>query len=139
MAGAVLRIDALAGLGRQSVAAPAPLGFSHIRGVEPFALRPVLDLETADGERLEVSLDRAHFERLQGPLNRRYIYIRGIFYGAGLGGEDERRALHFGLCGNGPLARDLGIGKLLRYARVRAAALTAGERRSFTIEVECNP
>jgi hypothetical protein len=135
--GAVCGIPALAAFGRSSVAAPAPLGFSHVEGVEPFAVRVTLRIETVDGEMQELRLDRQHFERLRGPLNRRYVYIRGIFYGSALGHDDEKQALYFGLCADGILARELGIDKPVRKALLQAITLTQGDQRSWTRAVDC--
>jgi hypothetical protein len=136
LAAAAFEIPWLARLSRASVAAPAPLGFSHFDGVELFALRIRLAAVPQAGEHLQLDLDRTRFERLPGPLNRRYVYIRAIYYGLD-GGGPELRALQYGLCADGPLARHLGITKPIDSARLHAITLTAGDTRSWTVDVLC--
>ena len=73
MLGDALGMRWLKGIGAASVAAPLPKVFSDVAGLETFASRFVLEVETARSvERREIT--PAVYARVSGPYNRRNVY-----------------------------------------------------------------
>src|SRR5438270_9821355 len=81
MAGDVLRIPAIKGLGAATAAAPAPKVFSAVRGLETYSTRFFLEWSGADGEAHSLELTPEVYSRLRGPYNRRNVYGAALAYG----------------------------------------------------------
>jgi hypothetical protein len=137
MAGGALGIGWLREFGRVSGASPAPLGFSHLGGMEPFATRLTVTYTDAGGHRVARPLDAASYAALDGPLNRRYAYIRSLHYGALLQHEQEIRGLRYALCPGGGLARIWGLERPGAAPVLTARTLTAGARRTWDLPIAC--
>ncbi len=112
MVGDVLNVPALVGLGAASHVSPAPKVFTTVGDVEPFSATFALELEEPDGSVRHVPLDRAHYERLEGPYNRRNVVGAVVAGGPHLhesphvGPMMEAAARH-ALCGHAPILREL--------------------------------
>lgn len=126
--------------GRLSVASPLPLAFSHSNGYEPFAAQVRLRPLRADRTRLDIDLGPEEIARITGPLQRRYLYLRPLFYrdpsAYPTEPTDENEILTFGLCG-GPLARDLALPPDLVSVRIETRARVHGIPQSWSSEIQC--
>lgn len=74
--GYVVGSQALRGLAAATAAAPLPLVFSDVRGLEPFASKFTFILDDADSIPITPEL----YQRLQGPYNRRNVYGAALAY-----------------------------------------------------------
>ena len=129
MVGDVLHVPALVGLGAASHVSPAPKVFTTLGDAEPFSATFALELEEADGDVRRVPLDRAHYERLRGPYNRRNVIGAVVAGGPHLhesphvGPMMEAAARH-ALCGHAPILRELE-GDALERRRTREPIVRA--------------
>ncbi|MEO0324530.1 MAG: hypothetical protein AAF447_16325 [Myxococcota bacterium] len=130
MAGDVLRVPALVGLGAASHVAPAPKVFTTLGEGEPFSARFAVELEYADGHRTRLDLDRARYARLRGPYNRRNVVGALVAGGPHLGDDATLGPLfvaagRWALC-EGALLQELGApaghGDVVRGAFVQTRA-----------------
>ncbi len=104
MAGDLLHLPALKGLGAATAMAPAPKVFGSIRGYETFSTGFALE---ADGQSWQLSPER--YARLLGPYNRRNVYGAALSYGPVLPPALRDPVLRHALCGEAPLLAELGI------------------------------
>jgi hypothetical protein len=74
MAGDLLGIRALKGIGAATAMAPCPKVFCDVNGLEGFAATFTLQLETNSGHARDVEITPEIYSRLQGPYNRRNAY-----------------------------------------------------------------
>ncbi|MBO6936639.1 MAG: hypothetical protein JJ863_16825 [Deltaproteobacteria bacterium] len=131
MVGDVLGVPALVGLGAASHVSPAPKVFTTIGDAEPFSASFALELEEEGGNVRHVPLDRAHYERLRGPYNRRNVVGAVVAGGphltdnAHVGPMMEAAARH-ALCGHAPILRELE-GDRDRAPIVRATIVQTAE------------
>lgn len=114
MAGDLLGLPALKGFGAATMASPAPKVFCSARGLETFSTEITLAWTDVDGEAHELLFDRAVYERLDGPYNRRNVYGAALAYGPVLAADPRTRpmlrdVLAYALTGEAPLLRELGI------------------------------
>ncbi len=140
MAGDVLGVPALVGLGAASHVAPAPKVFTALGEGEPFSATFAVELEHADGHRVRVPLDRAHYARLRGPYNRRNV-VGALVAGGPHLHDDEALGPLFATAGRwalceGTLLRELGAprghGPVVRGAFVQVGAEGRRWRWSLT-------
>ena len=114
MAGDVLHIPALKGIGAATEASPAPKVFSSVRGLETFSTIFMIQWSDHSGVVHSVQITPEMYSRLRGPYNRRNVYGAVLAYGPILQ-SDPRTHLMFdsvatyALCGDAPLLRELGI------------------------------
>jgi hypothetical protein len=119
--------------------APLPRVFSHQQGVETFARRARMEIETRAGETLAVPVDRAFGRRVGGPTARMATYGHAALF-AGLPGSGTReKVLAFGLCEPGALARELGVPGPVAVVRVRSWSALANDEPPGELEVACPP
>ena len=136
MAGDALGLDWLRGIGAVSVAAPLPRVFSDVRGLETFASRFELEVETASGvERREI--DPELYSRLGGPYNRRNVYGAALSYAPRLPQRLWRQVFCYGFASGGPLRRELGVPDDARAVRVYITTRTRGRRQAWILEPRC--
>ena len=114
MAGDLLRVPALKGIGAASGASPAPRVFSAVNGLETYSTRFRLEWIDASGEPQKLELTPELYSRLRGPYNRRNVYGAALAYGPVLATEMRTLGLFqsvvsYGLCGEAPVLRELGI------------------------------
>jgi hypothetical protein len=115
----------LKGIGAATTASPQPKVFTAQDGFETYASRFWLSWLDAAGERVDVPLDQARYDRLAGPYNRRNAYGAIISYAPVLQQSDVTRpmltsALEYALCRSELLA-EMGLEG-------------AGHRRGFRLE-----
>ena len=135
MAGDVLGVPALKGLGMATAASPAPRVFTSMRGMEPFSTRFFLEWRTRDGAAHTLELTPEVYARLGGAYNRRNAYGAALAAGPVLATDPRtdqmlRSVLSYALCGGAALLQELGIetGELdgppvVRYAPRPTAAM----------------
>ncbi len=114
MAGDVLQLPWLKGIGAATGASPAPKVFSSVRGFETFSTRFFIEWTDTTGNFHSLEITPELYARLRGPYNRRNVYGALLAYGPVLQSDERTRALFnsvasYGLCKGAPLLRDLGI------------------------------
>lgn len=124
MAGDVLRLPALKGLGAATGASPAPKVFTSIRGLEAFSCRFFIEWQDHAGQSHSVELTPEVYERLKGPYPRRNVYGAVLAAGPALVTDAYLKPLfdavgRYALCGEAPVLRELRIDPATVAGRVR--------------------
>jgi hypothetical protein len=120
MAGDLLRVDALKGIGAATAASPAPKVFSAVRGLETFSTRFFLKWTGANGKANTLELTPQIYARLRGPYKRRNVYGAVLAYGPVLPPGLRDPVMRYALTGEAPLLREIGINPSdVRNVRVR--------------------
>jgi hypothetical protein len=114
MAGDVLHLPWLKGIGAATGASPAPKVFSSVRGLETFSTHFVIEWTDTAGSFHSQEITPELYARLRGPYNRRNVYGALLAYGPVLQADERTLAMfnsvaRYGLCNGAPLLRDLGI------------------------------
>lgn len=142
MVGLLLGSSSIRGLGFATAASPLPLVFSHFRGVETFAARFELHVETPSGRKYRRKISSAVYSQLRGPYNRRNVYGAAIAYGPVLNQGTEpkmvKSVLEYGLCSRGPLHEELKIPTVVKRFSVKVVTKTRGARKTSEIPVQCH-
>ncbi len=104
----------LKGVGAATTASPAPKVFSAVRGLETYSTRFYLEWRDRAGQEHSLLLTPELYARLRGPYNRRNVYGAALAYGPVLATDERtqpmfRAVVHYALCGDAPLLRELGI------------------------------
>lgn len=145
MAGDILHVPALKGLGAATGASPAPRVFSSMRGLEPYSMRFFIEWRDEAGAERSLRLTPEVYARMRGPYNRRNVYGAVLAAGPVLVSEPLTRPLFhsvtsFALCGPSPVLRELGLDlprTSVRRVRYEPVAGTGMGRLPRTIEVHC--
>jgi hypothetical protein len=124
MTGDLLHVPALKGIGAATAASPAPKVFSSVRGLETFSTRFFIEWTDAAGQFHSVEITPERARGLRGPYNRRNVYGAVLAYGPVMQSDASLRpmfdaVLHYALCGDAPLLRELGIGTTNIQGRLR--------------------
>jgi hypothetical protein len=114
MAGDLLDVPALKGLGAASGASPAPRVFSSVAGLETYSTRFSLEWTERSGATRVLRLTPELYSRLRGPYARRNVYGAALAYGPVLVEGRRTRSLYrsvvgYALCDPAPVLRELGI------------------------------
>lgn len=93
---------------------PAPRVFSSVHGLETYSTRFFLEWTDRGGDTRELELTSETTARLRGPYNRRNVWGAVLAYGPVLAANERTRPMlapvaAFGLTGDGPILRELGI------------------------------
>jgi hypothetical protein len=146
MAGDLLQLPALKGIGAATGASPAPKVFTAVRGMEAYSTRFYLEWTDQRGVAHELQLTPEIYQRLSGPYNRRNIYGAVLAGGPVLATDERlvgmyRGVSQYALCGQAPLLREFGIdpAEIARPVRVRYEPLpgtTMGDLPRV-LEVQC--
>ena len=104
----------LRGVALATGASPAPKVFSTVRGLETYSSRFFLEWDDRTGRTHSVPVDPGRAAGLRGPYQRRNTYGAVVAYGPVLAASEATRPLFdsvaaFGLCGDAPLLRELGV------------------------------
>jgi hypothetical protein len=139
---------ALGRAGAMTAASPVPVVFTHINGIETFALSVEMTVMTEDGLIIRRALDSEMSSRLRGPMTRRNPYTNTMTYWPTTAQgqpmqEMMRAALHYGICKAGILS-EIGIATSVRQAIIRGRSKIArarGRMRNrdmvWTIAIDC--
>jgi hypothetical protein len=109
MAGDVLGIRVMKGIGAASAASPFPKVFCDVKGLETFASTFTLHVETTSGESKSIEITPALYAKLDGPYNRRNAYGAALSYAPRLPEPLWRAIALYGLRENGPLQQEFGL------------------------------
>ena len=111
----------LKGLAAATQLSPAPKVFSSVRGYETFSTRFVLEGEDRGGTLHREVITAERYAGVRGPYQRRNIYGAALSYGPVLPATIVEPVMHFALCGEAPLIRELGLAPadFARHPRVR--------------------
>ena len=100
---------ALKGIAAATAASPAPKVFCSQGGLETFSSRFFLNYNAADGSEVTLPLTPEVYGRLDGPYKRRNVYGAALSYGPALPPELSGPVIRYGLRGDAPLLRELGV------------------------------
>lgn len=109
MTGDLLDLPLLRNLGKASALAPAPKVFCAVDGYEAYATTFALEWIDRDGGRHSRPLTADTVDRLRGPYNRRNVYGAALAYGPILPDRLRTPVLNYGLTGDAPMLREMGI------------------------------
>jgi hypothetical protein len=109
MAGDVLGIRVMKGIGAATAASPFPKVFCDVKGLETFASTFTLHVETTSGESKSIEITPALYAKLDGPYNRRNAYGAALSYAPRLPEPLWRAIALYGLREHGPLQQELGL------------------------------
>lgn len=132
MAGDLLRFPPLKQLGAASAAAPAPRVFCAVDGYEAYATQFALEWLDRDGGFHTRPLTADTVGRLRGPYNRRNVYGAALAYGPILPERLRAPVLKYGLTGDAPMLREMGIDpRGIREVWIRYEPLPGTTPREF--------
>ena len=109
MAGDLLGLPLLRNIGKASAVAPAPKVFCAVDGYEAYATQFTLDWVDRAGVPHSRPLSADTVERLRGPYNRRNVYGAALAYGPVLPERLRTPVLRYGLTGDAPMLREMGM------------------------------
>ncbi len=114
MAGDLLGLPLLKGLGAATAASPAPKVFTAVRGLETYSTAFFLEWTDRGGHPHSLHLTPEVYARIRGPYNRRNVYGAALSYGPVLASNPRTRpmfddVIRHALGGNAPLLRELGV------------------------------
>lgn len=109
IAGDLLQLPILKNVGKASAAAPAPKVFCAMNGYEAYATSFTLEWVDRSGALHSRPLTADTAGRLRGPYNRRNVYGAALAYGPVLPERLSRPVLKYGLSGDAPMLREMGI------------------------------
>jgi hypothetical protein len=124
IAGDLAGLPALKGIAAATGASPAPKVFSSVRGLETYSTRFFIEWNDPAGKPNSLELTPKVYSRLLGPYNRRNVYGAVLAYGPLLSTDPTTRPMfeavaRYGLCGDAPLLRELGVDPAAIAGRVR--------------------
>ena len=140
IAGDLLGLPVLKGLGAASAMAPLPKVFSDVRGLETFASGFSFELrDSVSGETERRPITPEMYSRLAGPYNRRNAYGAALAYAPRLPEKLWQSVFCFGLKPNdGPLRRELGLPPEA-HVTVSIRTKTRGREDHWLLEPPCLP
>jgi hypothetical protein len=114
MAGDLLRVPVLRGIGAATVASPAPKVFSSVQGLETFSLEFYVEWADHTGVVHSLKLTPEVYAHIKGPYNRRNVFGAALAYAPILQKDPQTREMFesvvlYALCGQAPLLREIGI------------------------------
>jgi len=109
MAGDVLGLRALKGIGAATNASPAPKVFSTVSGLETYSSRFFLEWKDRAGGERSLQITPEIYARIRGPYNRRNVFGAVFAYGPVLPAALREPVMRYALCGPAPLLHELGI------------------------------
>jgi hypothetical protein len=136
IAGYMLHVKTLRGIGAVFCSSPLPIVFTEVRGVETFASDFSIMFKTKEGVQKEIKIDPSVYSKLKGPYNRRNIYGAAIAYGPVLDTAVWNSVLSYGLC-RGALVSEMGIDTTGTDYSVRIKTRTAGRNEEWLLKPVC--
>ncbi len=140
MTGDLLGVRALKGLGAATLASPAPKVFSAVRGYETYSTAFFLEWTDKGGVARSVELTPQLYSKVGGPYNRRNVYGAVLAYGPVLPEALRGPVLHYALCGEAPLLREVQIDPTQVVGRRRIRYVTRTMKAPdvpLLLEVDC--
>jgi len=137
MAGYVLGIRSLRGIGAATCFAPCPKVFSDVDGLETFASEFTLRGTDRHGRLVTIEITPEIYSRLSGCYNRRNVYGAALSYGPRLPEALWTAVFCYGLRPGGPLRLELGLPVDLRAISVEIRTKTNGRHDVWTLRAPC--
>jgi len=114
MAGDLLKVPALKGIGAATMLSPAPKVFTAHKGLETYSTRFYVEWTDVGGGAHSLEVTPAVYAKVLGPYNRRNVYGAVLAFGPVMVGDPNGKPMfdavaHYALCGKAPLLRELGI------------------------------
>src|SRR5262245_43218248 len=108
MAGDLLHVPVLKGIGAATGASPAPKVFTVVRGMEAYSTRFYIQWTDRSGVAHELQLTPEVYCRLAGPYNRRNVYGAVLAAGPVLATDQKLAGMYrsvstYALCGQAPV------------------------------------
>ena len=147
MAGDLMGLPALKGIGAAIGMSPAPKVFSAVKGFETYSAQFFLEWGDETGAQHSVKITPSLYARLRGPYNRRNVYGAALAYGPILAADEKTRRMffesaRFALCGKAPLLSELAIDASKRTTplSIRFVPRAAGRKANgpHRLEVPCS-
>lgn len=146
LAGTLLGLPILQGIGMASAASPLPRVFTANRGLEAFSSRYRLVLRDTAGDTRVLEMSSTLQARMRGPYNRRNAYGAIMAFGPILQVQPSTRSMFLSvarhaLCADAPLLRELGIDPTtIRGVRILEQLPREGTRTqlALSLEVPCS-
>ncbi|MEM6820472.1 MAG: hypothetical protein AAF558_00840 [Verrucomicrobiota bacterium] len=142
MAGHLLGIAPLKGLGLASMAAPYTKVFCQAesledgRRFETFAARFTLTYFRSDGSQEALRVTPELYQRLAGPYNRRNAYGAVLAYGPALPEDMRRATFRYALIEPGVIVKELGLPSDAHDFEIHIQSLTAGWKDTWELRAE---
>lgn len=133
IAGWLLDNDTVKGLGAVTAAAPLPIVFTEVKGVETFANNVFIVFEDSTRTTTELPVTPALYSRLSGPYNRRNVFGAAIAYGPVLDEALWQSVLRYGLC-SGVLQKEMGLPITIRNTRFVLRSRTKGRTDEWVLK-----
>lgn len=114
MAGDLVGVAALRGLGAATAASPAPKVFSAVEGLETYSSKFFLECAAPSSQDLPVALTPEAYARLRGPYNRRNVFGAVLAYGPVLASNPATLPVflavsRYALCPGSPVLDELRL------------------------------
>jgi hypothetical protein len=114
MAGDLLQLSLVKGVGAALAASPQPKVFTAQNGFETYASRFYVEWEDLNGVRHSYEITPESYAGVQGPYNRRNAYGAAVSYAPVLAANPRTAPMlaavtEHALCGEAPLLQELGI------------------------------
>lgn len=148
MAGDLVGLPALKGLGLATVASPAPKVFTAQKGFETYANQFFIEYTNYQDQHTSIQITPEVYQKLKGPYNRKNIFGAATSYGPVLIKNPITKpmlisVLHYAFCGNTPLLLELGAQpkKAGTNVQVRLEPIGANKNTSewpLSITTQCN-
>ncbi len=137
MAGYVTGFQPLRAIGAATVASPLPIVFSDVKGLETFASRFSMHIQTRSGRTLDFVITPEIYARLKGAYNRRNVYGAALSYGPRLPEKIWKSVFEYGLCAGGPLAKAFQVEEPVSAASLNIQTQTHGRSDAWDLPIQC--
>lgn len=129
MLGAAIGSRELQGIALATGMSPAPKVFSAVAGLETYSTCFFIEWTDQTGTEHRIELTPEVNGRMLGPYNRRNVYGAVLAYGPVLPEKMRNAVTTYGLCGDAPLLKELGIDpdRVVGHVRVRLEPLPGAQ------------
>src|SRR5687767_2393267 len=108
MAGDLLQVPTLKGIGAATMISPAPKVFTAHKGLETYSTRFFIEWTDRAGLAHSMEVTPAAYSRVLSPYNRRNVYGAVLAFGPVMITDPKGKPMfdavsHYALCGNAPL------------------------------------
>src|SRR5215208_6849984 len=133
MAGDILHLLPVKGIGAASTIAPFPKVFCDNQGLEGFASEFTITVRGPGGP-TNIALTPEAYSRLKGPYNRRNAYWAALAFGPKLPSEMWRSVFGYGLGPGGPLRQELSLPADITNVVVTIRTKTSGRHDRWILQ-----
>lgn len=137
MAGYLTGINALRGIGAATAISPLPKVFSDVDGLETFASRFTLEIDTRSGATVKKEITPELYVKLGGPYNRRNVYGAALSYAPRMPEPLWQAVYCYGLREGGPLRTEFELPADTTHVRVLIETKTRGRADTWTLDPVC--